>query len=247
MSLSVYDLGVEVVLYLVGFQRRVEDGEPVTYEDTRSEVLALLRDLDQRSHTEPGLWDAWTKARVPLVYLIDEVMILNCPWPYRNEWANECLEVTLLGHPEALGGERFYTFCDEALRNLETAERHERADRQTATEVVMIAYVALQLGFKGKYALDLDAWREYKGHVFAKLPAYAQTRVRELFPEADDHTIRLDPNYEPVMRLLYVFLGFAFVIALYLFGSYGRWASMVDDLKSLAQAVAPAETQSTTP
>jgi len=234
LAIAVYDLAVEVILYLVAFQRRVEDGEEVSYEDTRAEALGLLNDLDQRSHTEPGLWDAWTKARVPLVYLIDEVMILNCPWPHRQQWADDCLEVALLGHPEALGGENFYNECDEALREMEVAERHERHDIRPMTEIVMVFYVALQTGFKGRYALDLDAWREYKGHVFSKLPAYAQTRARELFPEADDHTVVMDPNYEPVTRLLYVFLGFLFLIALYLGATWGYWSDMVKDLSGYA-------------
>lgn len=235
MSLSVYDLAVEVVLYLVAFQRRVEDGEEVSYENTRAETLALLNDLDQRSHTEPGLWDHWTKARDPLVYLIDEVMILNCNWPHRDRWADECLEVALLGHPEALGGENFYRECDEALRELETAERHERHDKPAKVEIVMVYYVALQNGFKGKYALDLDAWREYKGHVFSKLPAYAQTRAKELFPEADDHTVLLNPNYEPVMRLLYVLMGFVVIVAVYLTSTCFYWGEMVDTLEEGAR------------
>lgn len=234
MAISVYDLAVEVVLYLVAFQRRVEDGESVSYEDTRAEVLALLNDLDQRSHLEPGLWENWTKARIPLVYLIDEVMILNCNWHHREEWANECLEVALLGHPQALGGENFYKSCDEALKELETAERHERHDLRARVEIVMVYYVGLQTGFKGKYALDLDAWREYKAHVFSKLPAYAQTRTKELFPEADDHTVRLDPNYEPVMRLLYVFIGMVVVVAMYLGATRGVWIDMVEQLRDNA-------------
>lgn len=245
MTLSLYDLAVEVVLYLVAFQRRVEDGGPVSYEDTRAEVLALLNDLDQRSHSEPGLWEAWTKARIPLVYLIDEVMILNCNWPYRQEWANECLEVTLLGHPEALGGENFYRQCDEALRELETAERHERHDLRTRTEIVMVYYVALQTGFKGKYALDLDAWREYKSHVFSRLPAYAQTRTKELFPEADDHTVVLDPNYEPVMRLLYVFVGFVLIMTLYLGLTGAFWNEMVGKIADQARAAVVPTSQPT--
>jgi type VI protein secretion system component VasF len=198
LSLSVYDLAVEVVLYLVAFQRRVADGEELNYEDTRAEVLALLNDLDQRSHGEPGLWDNWTKARAPLVYLIDEVMILNCNWAHRDRWADECLEVALLGHPEALGGENFYTEADEALR-------------------------------------ELEAWREYKGHVFSKLPAYAQTRTKQLFPEAAEHTVVLDPNYEPVMRLLYVFIGFVLVISLYLGSTWVYWSQMVDELEEGAR------------
>lgn len=231
MATTVYDLAIEVVLYLVAFQRRVAEGENPSYADTRAEVLALLSDLDQRSHGEAGLFDHWAKARIPLVYLIDEVMILNCPWDHRNEWANDCLEVTLLGHPEALGGENFYTECDEALRQFELAERHERRDYQASVELMMIFYVALQTGFKGRYALDLDAWREYKAHLFAKLPAYAQTRARQFFPETEQHTVQLDPNYEPVMRLLYVFLAFLFIVAFYFGATWGYWSSMVSELQ----------------
>jgi len=230
----VYDLSVEVFLYLVGFQRRAEDGESVSYEDTRAEVLSLLNELDRRSHAEPGLWDKWVKARNPLTYLIDEVMILNCNWPHRQEWANECLEVSVLGHTEALGGENFYSECDEALHELEAAERHERHDFRAAAEVVMVFYVAMQNGFKGKYALDLDAWREYKGHVFSKLPAYAQTRTKELFPEADDHTVLIDANYEPVMRLLYVFIAFLCVVILYFVSTWAYWNTSVTDLENAA-------------
>lgn len=231
---SVYDLAVQVVLYLVGFQRRVEDGESVNYHDTRAEVLSLLNELDRQSHGEPGLWENWVKARVPLVYLIDEVMILNCNWPHKDEWANECLEVALLGHPEALGGENFYRECDEALKELETAERHERHDLRAKCEIVMVYYVALQTGFKGRYALDLDAWREYRGHVFSKLPAYAQTRTKELFPEADDHTVSINPNYEPVMPLLYVLIGALLFIGLYISGTGAYWNDMVGHLKGWA-------------
>ena len=153
MSLSVYDLAVEVVLYLVAFQRRAEDGEEFSYENTRAETLALLNDLDQRSHGEPGLWDNWTKARSPLVYLIDEVMILNCNWPYRDRWADECLEVALLGHPEALGGENFYKECDEALRRSEKIILMESTDHK---ELQVFLEIALRLEIVHDFDTDVD-------------------------------------------------------------------------------------------
>lgn len=243
MALGVYDLAVDVVLYLVGFQRRVADGEPVSYDDTRAEVLKLLSGLDQRSHSEPGLWDAWTKARAPLVYLIDEVMILNCEWDHRQRWADECFEVALLGHPEALGGDRFYRECDEAIDEFETAERMNRQDVGLRAEILMVYYVALQTGFKGRYALDLDAWREYKSHLFAKLPAYSQTRTKELFPEADDHTVLMDPNYEPVMRLLYVFIAFVAILSLYMVSTGLYWNQMVREIREFASETPVATSQ----
>jgi len=234
---TVYDLAVQVVLYLVAFQRRVAEGESPTYDDTCREVLRLLKDLDEQSHRTEGLHDHWVAARVPLVYLVDEVMILNCPWEHRNEWANNCLEVALLGHPQALGGENFYTECEEALRELEVAERHERRDYAARVELMMVYYVALQMGFKGRYALDLDAWREFKAHLFSKLPSYAQTRTKQLFPETDQHTVLLDPNYEPVTRLLYVFLAFLFIVALYFGATWGYWSDLTSDLAGHVKTV----------
>ena len=243
MSLSVYDLAVEVILYLVAFQRRAEDGEDISYDDTRAEVLKLLSELDQRSHGEPGLWEHWTRARVPLVYLIDEVMILNANWAHRQQWADECMEVALLGHPEALGGEKFYEGSEDAIKELETSERMDRQDKGSQAEITAVYYVALQIGFKGKYALDMDAWREYKGHVFSKLPAYAQTRTKELFPETDQHTVELDPNYEPVLRLLYVFIGFVLILSLYLVSTGVIWNDMVGELEQHAENAKVATSQ----
>lgn len=240
MKLTVYDLSVEVVMYLVGFQSRLAQGEYLSYDDTRAEVLALLNDLDRRSHTEQGLWEHWVKARQPMVYLIDEVMILNANWNYKAEWSNECLEVKLLNAPRALRGEKFYEECDAALREFETAEQHNRHDAPAKCDIVASYYLALQLGFMGKYSIDKDAWREYKAHVFSKLPAYAQTRTKELFPDVDKHTVLLDPNYEPVMSLLYVSLGFLVVLAIYLGSTYIQWESMTRQLREDAQAVAGA-------
>jgi type IV/VI secretion system ImpK/VasF family protein len=241
VSTSVYDLAVEVVLYLVDFQRRVENNETVRYEDTRAEVLTLLGELDRRSHIEPGLWDHWVKARIPLVYLIDEIMIVNCPWPHQQDWANDCLEVALLGHPQALGGQEFYTECDEAVRQLEMAERHERHDMKAKVEILMVFYVALQTGFKGKYGIDQDAWREYKSHLFSKLPAYAQTRAKQLFPETEQHTQRMDPNYEPMMRLAYVGMALLVGVVLYFAATRGYWHGMIGALDEAAAKAHVAE------
>lgn len=243
MALSVYDLAVRVMLDLVDAQQRAESGQDLNFADTRAELLSRLGELEQTSHSEPGLWEAWKKVRTPLVYLIDEVFILNIEWPYRADWANSCFEVELLGHPEALGGENFYNECDEAIKELEYAERSQRPDYKTRVDVLTVYYVAMQIGFKGRYRGDLDAWREYKAEVFSKLPAYAQTKTRELFPEADDHTVVIDPNYEPVMRLMYVVIGAAVFIALYLGSTWATWNQMTSDLATKAATVGVASSQ----
>lgn len=248
MTVGVYDLSVEVFLYLVGFQRRFEEGEPLSYEDTRKEVLTLLSDLEKRSHAESGLWEHWRQVIKPLVYLIDEVMQVNCPWEYRNEWANDNLEVRLLGHPIALGGENFYTECDEALKELERAEATNRPDLKARQEIIMVYYVAMQLGFKGRFALDKNAWAEYKLKLFMKLPANATTKSKELFPEVDDHTDRRPPQYPAYLPLMYVGIGVGVLVVTYFLLTWGAWTGMIRDLetqagdarKAMSAEVAPA-------
>ena len=231
MAANVYDLAVEVILYLVAFQRRVDEGDTPSYEDTRAEVLALLNDLDQRSHAEAGLFDHWAKARVPLVYLIDEVMILNCTWEHRNTWANDCLEVALLGHPEALGGEKYYKECDEALRELEVAERHERHDHQARVETVMVFYVGLQTGFQGQIRARLGRLARIQGPQFSPSCRPTPRPVpSSSTPETEQHTVLLNPNYEPITRLLYVFLAFLFIVALYFGATWGYWSELTGEL-----------------
>lgn len=236
-TLTVYDLAVDVLLYLVTVQRRVEDGEQLSYADTRAELLSLLSEQEQRSHAEPGLWEGWKKARTPLVYLIDEVFIYM-DWPHAGAWSDENFEVQLLGHSEALGGDYFYNECEQALAELANAERANRPDLRTWVDIVTVYYVALQVGFKGRYRNSLDEWRKTKAEIFAKLPSYATTRTAELFPDTDDFTVVLDPNYEPVMRLLYVGIGVCVLMAIYLASTYGTWSQMTSELKTQADSVA---------
>ncbi|MDX2197343.1 MAG: DotU family type IV/VI secretion system protein [Phycisphaerae bacterium] len=232
---SVYDLAVDVFLYLAAFQRRVADGEDPRYEDTRNEVLALIKEQDRKSHAEPGLWDAWSRARVPLVYLIDEVMILNCPWSGRQRWADECLEITLLNQREALGGEKFYDVVDQAMKETQLAEEAQRSDTGKWYDLLATCYACIQLGFKGKYAVDPDTGRDYATRLFAKLPAYAQTRAKSLFPEAAQHTVKIDPNYEPLLRLAYVLLLFGVILAVYLIATGGYWRLLTSELREHAR------------
>ncbi len=235
---TLYDLAVDVFLFLVGFQRRIADGDRPSYHDTREEVLRLLGDVEERSHVEPGLWNQWTRGRSALIYLIDEVMILNCPWDHRQTWEHEPLEVLLLtsqtGQTAALGGDQFFRDCDQVMKELEDAERAGRHDLTGLQDLLTIYYIALQLGFKGRMAIEENQLSEYKNRLFNRLPAYQQTRIRQLFPEAEQHTIRMDPNYEPITRLLYVFFAFATVAAFYLLFTWGWWNSMIDVLAGLA-------------
>lgn len=230
MALGVYDLSVNVFLYLVGFQRRFEEGEPLSYEDTRKEVLTLISDLDKQSHTESGLWEQWRQVINPLVYLIDEIMQVNCPWEYRDQWANDNLEVRLLGHSIALGGENFYTECDEAIKELERAEAMNRQDLKARQEILMAYYVAMQLGFKGRFALDKNAWAEYKLKLFSKLPASVTTKSKELFPEVTQHTDRRPPQYPAYLPLMYVGIGVAVLLIAYFTLTWSSWNGMIRNL-----------------
>ncbi|WP_026375725.1 type IVB secretion system protein IcmH/DotU [Aestuariibacter salexigens] len=77
------------------------------------------------------------KASYGLCCLIDD-LVLNTPWGAQSDWANESLLVHY--HQESWGGENFFLYLEQMLAN-----------PIQNLPVIELYYVALELGFEGKY------------------------------------------------------------------------------------------------
>ena len=137
------DLASPIFLFVASFLRKAERGVPLSYEEVRKEVLNLLKEQDEKSGADPELAALWEKAKRPLVYLIDETMVLNGAWDQENKirWENETLETTWLGESQQLRGVRFFDECDEEQRAFKTAERVGRHDLSSQAELLEIFYI----------------------------------------------------------------------------------------------------------
>ena len=175
-----------VLEFVTNFVRQVKYGTVSSPEQVRYEALSALRKSEELACEEPVTERAWNDHIKPImVYLIDYKM-LNTDWGGRNYWFDHRFETdpAVLGEVEALGGEKFFENCDKIYKEYELAERRDRRDKDELAELLNLYFICLRLGFKGKYHDYPQELADYTRHLFSRLPAYATTRAKEMFPEA---------------------------------------------------------------
>jgi type VI protein secretion system component VasF len=220
---------------VIGFTRQVKYRDAPPPEQMRDAVFAALRNAEDLSRGDPATERAWDDhVKRMLVYFIDYKMI-NSDWPGRDFWINNKLEIDpeVLGEIEALGGERFFQECDETLREYELAERRERRDRFELAERLALYFICLRLGFKGQFHDRPQALAEYARKLFLRLPAYAATRAKEMFPDAY-FTQKLKIDYKLGMRLTLVLVILTVVVAAMLGTFRLAWIQATGDIAAAA-------------
>ncbi|MEW6199318.1 MAG: DotU family type IV/VI secretion system protein [Planctomycetota bacterium] len=222
---------------LINLSRQFQHGASPPPDQTRYEVLTALRDAEDLARRDPiaeRLWDERVKAM--MVYLIDYRM-LNTDWPGRDYWFDHRFETdpNILDHVEALGGEKFFEDCDEMQKEYELAERRDRRDKQELAELLGLYFICLRLGFKGQYHDRPQELADYTRRLFTRLPAYATTRGKEMFPETYRHTQEVKVDYKLGMSLTLVLLILVIVIGASLLTFRGAWSKAVGDIAKVAE------------
>lgn len=246
----VMDLASPVFLFVASFLRKAERGISPSYEDARREITSLLRKLEELSLASPDLVDLWAKAKRPLVYLIDETMVVNARWeqPSKTRWENENLETEYLGEDQTLRGVRFFEECDEELRTFKTAERLARQDRAAQAELLEVYCICLKLGFKGRLVTSPSDLAEYTASIFTKLPAHPATVGNKLFPETEEHTAKDKPVYTTMLRLSTVIAVFVGLLLTYVLVTRTTWNDLTGDVSGVSEKiVAPPSQEPTNP
>jgi type IV/VI secretion system ImpK/VasF family protein len=218
-----------VLEFLTNFTRRLSGGSAPAGEEVRYEALSALRDGEDVARNDPVAERVWNdRVQAMLVYLLDYTM-MNNSWPGRNYWANNQLETDpqVLDHPQALGGERFFQDCDEVQREYELAERRDRRDKDELAETLSLYFVCLRLGFKGQYHDRPQQLADYSRRLFTRLPAYANTRAKEMFPETYRHNQVVKVNYNLGTSLAVVLIVFAVILTTTGFAFNEGWRSAV--------------------
>lgn len=120
-----------IFLHVLGLLDRISRGEPISPQQERVTILALI----DQAEAIVGAGRPWELARYALVSWIDEVLV-DTPWDGRAWWSNHVLEVELFN--TRLCFERFYVWAQEAstLPNRDALE---------------VFYVCVVLGFRGLY------------------------------------------------------------------------------------------------
>ena len=224
--------------FLTNFVRLVNYGGAPQPEQARFEAVSALRDAEDQARNDSAVERLWSEqVKAILVYTIDYKM-LNTDWDGRDHWFNNLLETDreVLNHAEALGGEEFFRACDELQREYELAERRERKDRFELAELLSLYFICLRLGFKGQFHDRPQELADYTRRLFSRLPAYATTRAREMFPDAYKQTEEVKVNYNLGLSLTVVLVTFAVILGVWLAISRIAWKNTTDDIHALSRA-----------
>ena len=224
--------------FLTNFVRLVKHGKVAPPDQVRYEALSALRDAEDLARGDPvneRAWDARVKAI--LVYLLDYKMI-NTAWDGANFWFDQPFETdpAVLNHAQALGGEEFFRECDELQREYELAERRDRRDKDELAEQLSLYFVCLRLGFQGQYHDRPQELADYTRRLFTRLPAYATTRAKEMFPDAYRHKQELKVNYHLGVSLGVVLTAFLIIVVVSVVTFRVAWGSAVGEIERSAAA-----------
>ncbi|MBI4582199.1 MAG: DotU family type IV/VI secretion system protein [Planctomycetes bacterium] len=252
MAAKLWDLASPVLLTLSVLVRNAERKRPPSYEQARKTLLDLLA-RQEREADRMQMEAAWLRARSPLVYLIDEVMVLDLAWSDENRkhWQNETLEVTYLHKPQPMRAVDFFKECDEVQQELfSRVNEQERLARQDLLEVF---YVCLKLGFRGRYRRHEDqkvqghTLSEYMAVLFDKLPAKALLAEDRVTGEAYKHTDDRQAVYTfgwTIKTCLAVLIGIALMYSIVTWTTWHRLTKDVNDIaeQKIQQTVREADT-----
>ncbi len=225
--------------FITNVSRQVKHGAVPAAEQVRYEALSALRDAEDVARNDPLTERAWhDRTKAVMVYLLDYKMI-NTEWEGRQFWLDNPFETDpqVLDHAQALGGEDFFVTCDELQREYELAERRDRRDKDELAEQLGIYFICLRLGFKGQFHDRPQELADYTRRLFTRLPAYASTRAKEMFPDAYRHNQELKVNYNLGMNLTIVLVTLAIVVSGWLLTSRLAWSSAVREIGQSADKV----------
>lgn len=225
--------------FLTNFARQVKYGTPPAAEQVRYEALSALGDAEEVARDDPLTERLWhDRVKAVMVFFVDYKMI-NTEWEGRVYWLDHPFETdpTILDHAQAMGGEEFFTACDELQREYELAERRDRRDKDELAEQLGIYFTCLRLGFKGQYHDRPQELADYTRRLFVRLPAYATTRAKEMFPAAYRHNEEVKVNYDLGMKLTVILVTFAVVMVGWLVVSRYAWGRFVSRITECAETV----------
>lgn len=226
-----------IIEYVLHFSRQVKHGGIDSPEQVRFEALAAFRTAEEMARedsTAEKLWFDYAKAM--MAYFVDYKFVLT-DWSGKDFWFDNRFELDpqVLGHNEALGGDKFFEDCDEVQKTYDEASRRERPDRHAHAELLNLYFACLRLGFKGRYEDNPHQLNDYTRQLFARLPGNALTRGKEMFPETYRHNQELKVDYQLGVKLSIVLTTFALIIGAWLLTSKFLWDSKVKTIQNVAE------------
>jgi type IV/VI secretion system ImpK/VasF family protein len=210
-------------LFAAALRRKIRRGVVLDYGEVKRSALSLLNRLEAEASTQ-ALTDRWERAKIPIVYLLDEIAIME-RWPGADFWNDQSLEIEYLGHTEKMRGVWFF--------DREYKDAVERGD----TEMIEILYVCLCLGFEGKLRGQTAQLKNHIDNLHARLPLpLRDEHHKRLLPKAYSVDLTANDPRLPITitSVLAIFFG---IIITYFVVNHVLYTTFVGDLRHLAESL----------
>ena len=182
----------KLFLFLTTFRRNAKTAE-VDPDWFRRSLIDLIDELEAGVQREPDLKRAWESAKYPVVALADEIA-LNTEWNGQDDWEEDLIEQHYFG--TAIAGEEFFVRLKEVGPDEE--------------QVAEIYFLALSLGFKGRYRSRPEEREEMKQRLYRSLPDRLRSKTEPLCPGIEEATVEKPMVLMPAvgtLRILALLVG----------------------------------------
>lgn len=174
----------DLFLFLVTFRRQVRKGMNPELGQVRQQLLEIFSEQERLVQDDANLQKLYDRVRYILVVLADEILI-NSNWAYSSAWEESLLEWEFF--KTRVAGEEFF-------------ERLER-EGETDEKLAEIYYLALSLGFVGKYNDNPTKISDLKRRLYRMLPGRFSDQDTKITPDAYYVAEGVKDIYKPLTNL----------------------------------------------
>jgi type VI secretion system protein ImpK len=180
-------------------------GLQLHYQTVRSEITAMLKEVQRQAEPDYKLRDQVQKLELPIKFFIDSY-IVESKLPFAKEWNDNRLAYD---HNELAGDEKFFDIVEDTLRD-KSAEASER---------LAIYYVCFGVGFTGAFGSQVELLRKTMNDIAPRIqPLLEGDRLGRFCDEAYaavDTTNLIEPesNYLAVLGIVFACFTIAALVA----------------------------------
>jgi type IV/VI secretion system ImpK/VasF family protein len=186
----------------------------------RSDIVQGLLVMEQEIQRQPGGQARFKTVKYVLASLADEVVLASGQADIGG-WQGDLLEMELFN--SSVAGERFFELLEaEGYRDPDLAE---------------LFFLAMVLGFQGKYRNKPEAVQKYKERCYALIPDRLPEEEKMIAPDACEVACEGHETVSPLFGLWTVVVVAVVAFGLYAVASQWMWADASEYINKLSDAL----------
>ncbi len=219
-ALELFRVAAKEFLFLSAFRQKIRKGIRVDIEDVFVDLEDIFREQARTARADPKLEGWYERARFPLVWLADEI-IINSGWEHSQTWVHRSFQLKYFGNN--VGGDEFFTMAQSL--------------RPEDTPLASIIFAGLALGFKGRFRDWPDKLAEIRKNVYRLLAEYVSQAENKITPEAYNVQKTGIKRIAPAITLARVGIVSVTLLLVYWISTALLWRGLITELKEHARAM----------